>query len=104
MGREAKNYNNEVLKNAKHILVQTNKDYALRETYGRLLGYVWYTNIENPTLNDYRMLNYELLVNGYCRSDSRTKYENMSYLDMYYTNYFDYAYEYASNLRLGVFF
>ena len=84
-------------------MVQTNKDYALRETYGRLLGYVWYTNIENPTLNDYRMLNYELLVNGYCRYDSRTKYENMSYLDMYYTNYFDYAYEYASNLRLGVF-
>ena len=60
MGREAKIYNNNILTNAKHILVQTNKDYALRETYGRLLGYVWYTNIENPTLNDYRMLNYEL--------------------------------------------
>ena len=103
MGRQAKIYNNNILNNAKHILVQTNKDYALRETYGRILGYVWYTNVENPTLNDYRMLNYELLVNGYCRYDSRTKYENMSYLDMYYTNYFDYAYEYASNLRLGVF-
>ncbi len=103
MGREAKIYNNNILTNAKHILVQTNKDYALRETYGRLLGYVWYTNEANPTLNDYRLLNFELLVNGYCRYDSRSKYENMSNGDMYYTNYFDYAYEYALSEKLGVF-
>ena len=37
----------------------------LTETYGRLLGYVWYTLEENPTPSDYHNLNFETILNGY---------------------------------------
>lgn len=103
MGDEAKEFNNEKLRNAKHILVQSNKDYALRETYDRLLGYVWYSNEQNASLKDYKLLNYELVLNGYARFDSRDRYQTMFYKDIYYSSYLEYGYNYALVNKLGVF-
>ena len=64
-GYAAKRWNNDTLRSAKHILIQSVKGGYLTETYGRLLGYVWYTLEENPTPSDYRNLNFETILNGY---------------------------------------
>lgn len=63
-GEEAKKYNNQILNNAKHFIIQCEKGGALRETYGRMLCYVWYANVDNPQLSDYRCLNNEMLRVG----------------------------------------
>ncbi len=102
-GKTAEIYNNERLNKAKHILVQSNKGFGLRETYGRLLGYVWYTEKENPTLSDYKLLNHEMVINGLARFDSRDKYASMYTGDVLYYEYFMYAYEYASQNKIKLF-
>ncbi len=102
-GKTAEIYNNEKLSNAKHILVQSNKGFGLRETYGRLLGYVWYTNEENPSLSDYKLLNHELVIEGLARFDTNDKYETMYTNDVLYYEYFNYAYNYALENKLKLY-
>lgn len=102
-GKTAEIYNNDRLNKAKHIIVQSNKGYGLRETYGRLLGYVWYTDKENPTLSDYKLLNHEMVIQGLARFDSRDKYETMYTDDVLYYEYFMYAYEYASQNQIKLY-
>ncbi len=102
-GKTAEIYNNEKLNNAKHILVQSNKSFSLRETYGRLLGYVWYTDKDSPSLSDYKCLNHELVLEGLARFDSRDKYETMYTDDVLYYEYFNYAYQYASQNKIKLY-
>lgn len=64
-GYEAKEYNNNILRNAKHFVIQTAVNGAIRETYGRFLAFVWYSNEENPSYEDYTLLNFEMVREAY---------------------------------------
>lgn len=71
-GKSASNFNKSILKAAKHVIVQSansaktgKKGAAEIDTYNRSLAYVWYSNVDNPTKNDFRNLNLELVYQGY---------------------------------------
>lgn len=88
-GYAAKKWNNDILRSAKHILIQSVKGGYLTETYGRLLGYVWYTNEENPSPSDYRNLNFETILNGYSNvAFSSVASDTMKSDDVSYYSYF----------------
>ena len=101
-GNAAKDYNNKVLRNAKKILVQSVKGYGFRETYGRLLGFVWYSNVENPTLSDYKLLNVEMVVEGYAYFGGSGPLKQLYSDNIYYNTYFEYAYLYAQNSQIRI--
>ncbi len=94
-GVYAMNYTNDILKNAKHILIQSALGGSLRETYGRLLGFVWYTNEENPKASDYKLLNYELVYNGLGKFMTGSTLDEMISNEIPYYYYFNYANDYA---------
>ena len=101
-GVAAMKYNNAILKSAKKILVQSVKGYGFREVYGRLLGFVWYSNIENPTLSDYKLLNVEMVKEGYAYFGGSDPLKELYSGDIYYNTYFDYAYLYAQNSGIRI--
>lgn len=101
-GVTAMDYTNNILKNAKHILIQSALGGQVRETYGRLLGFVWYTNEENPTINDYSLLNYELVLNGYGAFMMGTLLNDMVANEIPYYHYFDIANEIAESQGIKI--
>ena len=101
-GYAAKTYNNNVLKGATKILVQSVKGYGFRETYGRLLGYVWYTTKSNPQLSDYRLLNLEMVREGYAYYGESGPLKELYSNDIYYTTYFNYVYLYAQKSGIRI--
>ena len=102
-GIPAKVFNNNILSSAKHIIVQSDGNQPLLETYGRFLGWIWYTNVEEPELTDYRLLNYVIVLNGYSRFD-QGKYATMYGVgDVSYYSYMSYAHNYAMSLGIKVF-
>ena len=101
-GVAAMKYNNAILKSAKKILVQSVKGYGFREVYGRLLGFVWYSNVENPTLSDYKLLNVEMVREGYAYFGGSDPLKELYSGDIYYNTYFDYAYLYAQNSGIRI--
>lgn len=101
-GVAAMKYNNDILKSAKKILVQSVKGYGFREVYGRLLGFVWYSNVENPTLSDYKLLNVEMVREGYAYFGGSDPLKELYSGDIYYNTYFDYAYLYAQNSGIRI--
>ena len=102
-GYTAKLYNNEVLKNAKSILVQSVKGYGFREVYGRLLGFVWYSNKTNPELSDYKLLNYEMVYEGYASFGDDDKVKELYSNNIYYHTFFEYANIRAQKLGLKIY-
>ena len=64
-GYAAKKFNNQVINNAKSFAIQTSKGGSYRDAYGRLLGYVWYSNLSNPSPSDYMCLNFEMVREAY---------------------------------------
>ena len=104
-GYAAKEYNNNVLRNAKHFIVQTEKFNAYRETYDRMLLYVWYSNKDNPLLSDYRCLNCEMLKQGlaftYFASDNAIN-NPLLYKGLSYTSIFMNAEAYATKMGLKI--
>ena len=66
-GYAAKRWNNEILRNAKHILIQSVLNGPITENYGRLLGYVWYSTLVNPKPEDYINLNHQTILEGYSK-------------------------------------
>lgn len=71
-GKSASKFNKSKLSAAKHVIVQsagcarTGKvAVADLDGYQRSLAYVWYSDVENPTQNDFRNLNLELVQEGY---------------------------------------
>lgn len=102
-GQEAKSFNNQRLINAKSIIVQSNKGYSLADTYSRLLGYVWYSYVDNPTPGDYYLLNHELVVAGLAKFSTYDKYETMYYKDVLYYDYLDYGAKRAKSLGIKIY-
>lgn len=101
-GEAAKEFNNDIVRNAKKFLIQSVKGYGFRETYGRLLGYVWYSTKANPELSDYRLLNYEMVKEGYAYYGDNGPLKDLYSGDIYYSTYFDYAYLYAQNSKIRI--
>ncbi len=71
-GKSASLFNQGKLTAAKHVIVQSagcartgKAAVADLDGYQRSLAYVWYTDVENPTQNDFRNLNLELVQEGY---------------------------------------
>lgn len=102
-GKEAKRFNNTRLINAKSIIVQSNKGYSLEDTYSRLLGYVWYSNVDNPSTSDYFLLNHQLVVAGLAKFSTYNKYETMYYKDVLYYDYLDYGAKRAKSLGIKIY-
>ena len=104
-GYAAKTFNNNILRNAKHIYVQSEKNYVLRETYGRLLGYVWYSNEENPKIDEYICLNFQLLKEGYAHtyfSEETIGIDSLAFNGISYNQFFLQAEKYAEESGLRV--
>lgn len=78
-GKGASNFNGDYLAKAKHIVLTT--DVAdndgqgkpvLDSTGGRYLVYVWVTEVENPTIDDFINLNLALCQEGYSKAKGVT--------------------------------
>lgn len=83
-GYDASDYTHRVLDNAAHIVVSSNfTDYHLPEKDGNLryLSYVWVTEVEDPTLDDFRLLNLELVEQDLAQI---TGVEDSIYADYFY--------------------
>ncbi len=70
-GKTASIFNKTTLKSAKHILLESQgwargdeDKAATADGNQRSLAYVWYSTLENPTINDYRCLNLEMVYQG----------------------------------------
>ena len=100
-GEDAKDFTNARLEAATLIVCQSSSDAGLTETYGRYLGFVWYTTVENPTYDDLILLNWELVKNGlayYSAANYPTLYSN----DILYEDYFVHAEYYAEKNELNI--
>lgn len=103
-GVAAMNYTNNILKNAKHILIQSayGSGAQLRETYKRLLGFVWYTYEDNPKASDYKLLNYELVYEAYGAFMAGSTLDDMLSNEIPYYYYFNYASDFAKSKGIKI--
>jgi endonuclease YncB( thermonuclease family) len=102
-GYAAKTFNNDLLRNATHILIQSVKGGDLTETYGRLLGFVWYTSVANPAPSDYINLNHATVLAGFSKiAFSGVATSQMNSEDLSYYSYLVDANDYAAKLGLKV--
>lgn len=101
-GEAAKRFTNTRLKNAKHILLQSALGGQLHETYGRMLAFVWYTEKENPEYSDYKLLNYEIVLNGLAHFSTHDKLVQMYDEDILYFSYLEHASELAKKEKLNI--
>lgn len=101
-GYAAKTFNNDKLKNAKSIMVQSVRGGSFRESYGRLLGFVWYAEKENPELSDYKLLNYELILQGYANLGAEDDLKLLYTENAYYKSYFEFAFLWAQKSGIKI--
>lgn len=102
-GKAASNFNKKTLKAAKHVLIQSaacaktgQKIKADLDGYGRSLAYVWYSNEINPTKDDFRNLNLELVYEGYSLNNSQEEKMvdlNNPIKDKHNKTFFDYFWD-----------
>jgi len=71
-GKSASNFNKSILKNAKRVILESQgwargdeDKKATVDGNQRSLAYVWYSNLETPTMNDFRCLNLEMVYQGF---------------------------------------
>jgi hypothetical protein len=84
-------------------MVQSVKGGDLTETYGRLLGFVWYTNVSDPKPEDYVMVNHDIVEAGFSKiAFSGVATSQMNYRDLSYYAYLVDANNYAAKLGLKV--
>ncbi len=101
-GYAAKDYNNQKLRNATSIIVQSCIGSPVHETFGRVLGLVWYSDKVNPSLEDYRLLNYETIRDGYAFKSGTEVYNEMNYKGINYSFFVDYALRIAEEKGIKV--
>ena len=102
-GYAAKTFNNNLLRSATSILIQSVKGGDLTETYGRLLGFVWYTTVANPAPSDYINLNHATVLAGFSKiAFSGVATSQMNSDDLSYYSYLVDANDYAAKLGLKV--
>lgn len=91
-GIPAKNYNNECLKNAEKIEVQSVEDGPIYETFDRVLGWVWIDGV---------LQNHRLALKGYTE-DAFSFIDTITYKDIPYTSYIYNAKLYAMKNKKGI--
>lgn len=71
-GKSASNFNKSRFESAKYVILESqgwargdNDKSATADGNQRSLAYVWYTTSSNPTLNDFRCLNLEMVYQGF---------------------------------------
>ena len=102
-GYAAADFTNGLLRAARHILIQSIKGGSLTETYGRLLGFVWATTVEDPAPSDYVLVNHEIVVNGYSKvAFSGVATSQMMYAGVSYYSYMVDGNNHAAKLGLKV--
>ncbi|MEG2053073.1 MAG: thermonuclease family protein [Bacilli bacterium] len=100
-GNGARNFTNNILKNAKGIILQSNIG-SFSENNGRALMWVWYTNTVNGDLSTYRCVNYEVSKAGFSEVGSDNA-NGLKYKSISYTEYFNNAMRYAKNNKLKIY-
>lgn len=100
-GDEAKAFTDNMLRNAKSVIIQSVRNSSLHETYGRMLGYVWIANINNPSLEDYELLNFRIIQNGFSNVGFLTRSNNIN--DMIYNeiSYAEYLFDAENYARIN---
>ena len=105
-GDEAKEFTNNILRNSKSFLVQSVNGYNIHETYGRMLGYVWVSDKTNPNPEDYTLLNFLIVRNGFSHPAFVTRnadYNNlMTYQGVSFIEYLFDADNYAEYHQLNI--
>ena len=102
-GEAAASFNNSELRSAEHIRIQSIKGGGVKENYGRLLGYVWYTDKTNPEPEDYSLLNHIMLLNGLAKTYYESEMSNtMAYKDVPYSSYMKNAENHAKELKIKI--
>ena len=99
-GEAAAKWNNQILSSAKHILVQSVEGGALTESFGRLLGFVWVSDKDNPTAADYRNLNHWTILEGYSKYAFASATSIMMSGELRYNSFF--ADANARGLKTGI--
>lgn len=64
-GEAAKQFTNNILANSQSFAISSAKNYTIRETYGRLLAYVWVSDKNNPQPEDFTCLNFLIIKEGF---------------------------------------
>ena len=100
-GVAAKNYTNSILNKAKHFAISTSKNHELRETFGRLMCYVWVCFENNPQPQNYYLLNLLLVQEGYSKYSTVENDEN-EYKEITYSSYMRNSELYAMSLGLKI--
>ena len=96
-GYAAKNYTNSILNEAKSFAVSTSKNHELRETFGRLMCYVWISYKTNPQPSDYLLLNLLVVKEGFSKYNMVSNDEN-EYQNILFSSYLRNAELYAMSL------
>lgn len=105
-GEEAKEFTNSILRKSKSIIIQTARNNTFRETYGRMLGYVWVSEKSNPELSDYQLLNFLIIKNGFSRVAFLSRSDNINDMKYEGISYAEYLFDienYASWKKLNLF-
>ncbi len=87
-GKTATLFTNSKLEDATVIVGQDSKMYnhstnfapTAKDGNGRQLGFIWYATVENPTLDDFRLLNLEIVQEGFSNADGVSGFE---YADLF---------------------
>ncbi len=105
-GDEAKYFTNGLLNKAKSIAIQSVNGYSIHETYGRMLGYVWISEKANAEPEDYQLLNYLIVKNGFSKPafiDRKATYNSlMTYEGVSFVEYLYFANTYAEINKLNI--
>lgn len=105
-GNEARDFTNSQLNKAKHYYVQSVNGYTFRETYGRMLGYVWISFVDNPKSEDFVLLNWLIVKNGFSDPSFISRegeyHSLMTYEGIDYIEYIYFAQQYAIKNKLNI--
>lgn len=105
-GDEAKEFTNAILRSSRSFLVQSVNGYNIHETYGRMLGYVWVSDKSNPNPEDYQLLNFLIVRNGFSHPaflNRSADYNSlMTYQGVSFVEYLFDAENYAAYNKLNI--
>ena len=105
-GDDAKEYTASLINNGKAYIVQSVKNSSLFERYGRVLGYVWVSNLVSPTNESYSLLSFQIVKQGLARVSFVTrnehKIDDLKYNGIFYEEYLYNAQNYFATIIFSI--
>lgn len=104
-GNEARDYTNNKLRNAQSIALQSVKNASLTDNYDRMLMYVWISDKKNAEPEDYVLLNFLIIKDGFSNVsfvNSDAPIDDMLYKGVSYVSMMRHAEEYSRSLGLNI--